>query len=125
MRLGLVVSLLALGLCFPGCIEVTTPIVSTNPSLVEQPVVRRIEVTINETPNGTPCRVTYPPDPEMRDLRWATGAEASFCHNMAQESLAAIEAKGWTCSEENSDAPAQGIQDEPGREQIVWLCSRG
>lgn len=125
MRLGLVVSLLALGVCFPGCIEVPTPIASTNPSLVEQPVVRRIEVSIRETQGGTRCRVTYPPDPEMRDLRWATGAEASFCYEIAQEARAAIEAKGWTCGEENSDAPTQGFQDERGEERIVWLCSRG
>lgn len=125
MRLGLVVSLLALGSCFPGCIEVRTPIASKPPSLVEQPVVRRIEVTIRETQGGTPCRVTYPPDPERKDLRWATGAEASFCQDMAQEARAAIEAKGWTCSEEDSGAPTPSFQDEPGQERIVWLCSRG
>lgn len=101
-----------------------TPISAPDPSLVEQPVVRRIEVAINETPNRTPCRVTYPPDPEMRDLRWATGPDASFCRDIAEEARTAIEAKGWTCSEDSSDAPAQGYQDQPGQERIVWLCSR-
>ncbi len=82
-------------------------------------------MTVNETPNGTPCKVTYPPNPEMKDLRWATGAEASFCHDVAQKALAAIEAKGWTCKEESSNALTQSYQDQPSQERVVWLCSQG
>jgi hypothetical protein len=109
-----------------GCVEGLTPVDFAKPIVIEkQPDPRRIEVTINESENGSSCRVTYPPDPEMKDLRWATGAEASFCHDLAQEARIAIEAKGWICNEANPDAAALDYQDQPDQERVVWLCSRG
>ena len=111
----IVIGLLSLGLI--GCVEVIRPVgtddtVSTEPT----PEIRRI--TIEPTGSGTLCRVTYPPDPEMRDLRWVTGSDEEACRVVADKALAAFEAKGWLCEAEE---PSDGTT---GDKSLAWRCAR-
>lgn len=111
----IVIALLSLGLT--GCVELPRPDASNNPVSIEPKIdIRRIK--IEPTGNGTSCRVTYPPDPEMRDMRWVTGSDERACRAVADKALAAFEAKGWACeTEESSD-------DTTGDGLLVWRCAR-
>lgn len=111
----IVVGLLSLGLI--GCVEVPRPDGTDDPVSIERKRdIRRIE--IEPTGNGTSCRVTYPPDPEMRDVRWVTGSDERACRAVADKALAAIEAKGWVCEVEESS----GDTTDDG--SLVWRCAR-
>lgn len=111
----IVVGLLSLGLI--GCVEAPRPDGTDDPVAIERKHdIRRIE--IEPTGNGTSCRVTYPPDPEMRDVRWVTGSDERACRAVVDKALAAIEAKGWVCeAEESSD-------DTTDDGSLAWRCAR-
>ena len=111
----IVIGLLSLGLI--GCVEVLQP-VGTDDAVSIQSKHEIRHVTIEPTGSGTLCRVTYPPDPEMRDMRWVTGSDGKACRAVADEALAALEAEGWICE---ADEPNGGTTD--GR-SLAWRCAR-
>ena len=111
----IVIGLMSLGLI--GCVEAPRPVDTDGPVSIEPKLdIRRI--TIEPTGSGTSCRVTYPPDPEMRDIRWITGSDEEACRVVAEEALAVFKAKGWVCE-------AMEPSDEPtGDKSVVWRCAR-
>ena len=111
----IVIGLLSLGLL--GCVEAVPPAGTDGPVFRElTPETRRI--TIEPTGSGTSCRVTYPPDPEMRDMRWVTGSDAQACRAVADKALAVFEAKGWTCEVEKPNDGTTGNRSQ------AWRCAR-
>lgn len=109
------IGLLWLGLI--GCAEIPHPLgTDDSVSLEPKPDIRRI--TIEPADNGPVCRVTYPPDPEMKDLRWVAGSDDEACRAMANEALAVFEAKGWSCE------PAEPSNETAADRSLVWRCAR-
>jgi hypothetical protein len=111
----IVIGLLSLGMI--GCVEMLRSVGTDGPVSEEpKPEIRRI--TIEPTGSGTSCRVTYPPDPEMRDMRWVTGSDEKACRALADKALALFEANGWLCdAAEPSDATTSD-------RSLVWRCAR-
>jgi len=110
----IVIGVLSFGLI--GCAEILRPAGTEDPVAIEpKPDIRRI--TIEPTGSGSMCRVTYPPDPEMRDLRWVTGSDEEACRAMADEARAVFEASGWSCKVEESS-------NRTDDELLVWRCAR-
>ena len=111
----IVIGLMSLGLV--GCVEASRSAGTDSPVPIESKLdIRRI--TIEPTGSGTSCRVTYPPDPEMKDIRWVTGSDENACRAAADKALAVFDAQGWVCE-------ATEPNDEPtvGRSR-VWRCVR-
>ena len=90
----IVIGLLSLGLL--GCVDAVRP-VGTDGPVSREPTPETRRITIEPTGSGTLCRVTYPPDPEMRDMRWVTGSDEQACRAVADKALAIFGAKGWKC----------------------------
>ena len=110
-----VIGLLSLGLI--GCVEVPRP-VGTDDSVSAEPKPEIRHITIEPTGSGTLCRITYPPDPEMRDVRWVTGSDEEACRVVADKAMAIFEAQGWLCeAAEPSDAT-------PRNRSLAWRCAR-
>ena len=88
------------------------------PSVVVEPTIKtqHIEIaTDSSVPSGV-CKVTYPPDPAMRDLRWVTATDIGSCEDVARDALATFEAQGWEC------AAAQDSTDIDG--SMSWECTK-
>jgi len=111
----IVIGLLSLGLI--GCVEVVRP-VGTDDTVSTEPKPEIRHITIEPTGDGTLCRVTYPPDPEMRDMRWVTGSDEKACRAVTDKALAVFEARGWICEAEE---PNDGTT---GGKSLAWHCAR-
>lgn len=111
----IIIGMMSLGLI--GCVEAQRSVGSDDLVSIEPKLdIRRI--TIEPTGSGTSCRVTYPPDPEMKDIRWVTGSDENACRATADKALAVFDAKGWICE-------ATEPSDEPiGGSSRVWRCIR-
>ena len=111
----IVIGLLLLGLI--GCSEALRPAGTDGVISKEaKPEIRRI--TIEPAASGTSCRVTYPPDPTMKDMRWVKASDETACRAVADKALAVFEAKGWLCK-----APDPGDSTN-GDRPLVWRCAR-
>ena len=111
----IVIGLLSLGLI--GCAEVLRP-ASTDGPVSEEPKPEIRRITIDTAESGTSCRVTYPPDPEMKDMRWVIGSDEKACRVVADKALAVFEAKGWSCEVAEPGDATNG--DRP----LAWRCVR-
>ena len=107
-------SIVVLGLS--SCIQAVGPVVT--PAIVVEPTIKiqRIDIATGSAAASGVCKVTYPPDPEMRDLRWMTATDIGSCEDVARDALATFEAQGWACA---------AAQDEAGTDgSMSWACSK-
>ena len=111
----IVIGLLSLGLI--GCAEMLRP-AGTNGPVSEEPKPEIRRITIEPAESGTSCRVTYPPDPEMKDMRWVNGSDEKACRAVADKALAVFEAEGWLCEATDTGDATNG--DRP----LIWRCIR-
>ncbi|MEL6961546.1 MAG: hypothetical protein AAFO01_02250 [Pseudomonadota bacterium] len=114
MKKVMIASIVVLGLS--SCIQAVGPVVT--PAIVAQPTIKtqHIDIATGSSVSGGVCKVTYPPDPRMRDLRWMTATDIGSCEDIARDALATFEAQGWACAAAQDEADTDG--------SMSWECDK-